>query len=68
LNHEKTILARFDYPNSGVLQRKGFASISSGFIVPVSNEVNLVLESGLLSTFDREEVIILLTASVQIGL
>lgn len=57
-----------EYPGSGVLHRKGFASIGSGFIVPITNDVNLVLESGLLSTFDREEVIIPLTASMQIGL
>jgi hypothetical protein len=57
-----------DYPGSGQWLRKGFVSFGLGFLVPVGNSLSLVFESDLLSTFDREEVIIPLTASVQIGL
>ncbi len=57
-----------NYPDSGELLRKGFVLVGSGFLIPITNGLNLVLESDLLSTFDRKEVIVPLTASVQIGL
>jgi len=62
------ILNVSNYPGSGELLRKGFVLVGSGFIAPITNGLNLVLESGLLSTFDREEVVIPLNASLQIGL
>ena len=62
------ILSISNYPGSGESLRKGFVLVGSGFLIPIIDRLNLVLESGLLSTFDREEVIIPLTASVQIGL
>jgi hypothetical protein len=62
------ILSTSDYPGSGESLQKGFALFGAGFIVPITNGLNLVLESDLLSTFDREEVVIPLNASLQIGL
>ncbi|MFQ5822953.1 MAG: hypothetical protein ACE5JB_02755 [bacterium] len=53
------------YPGSGMLVKEGFASLGFGVIIPLTLNINLILESRLVSTFTTNNDLVPITSSIQ---
>jgi hypothetical protein len=61
-------VSHWTYHGTGISTIKGFGSVGLGFSIPMGSRIGVLFEGRITETFDLEEFIIPMQATIQIGL